>query len=840
MEITSANTKLVQLTCPSCGGKLIAEESTKKLVCQSCNNLVVPVMENSKTLNSLGSMQVKIDGINNPSSGIAFIEQYFQNFDWETFQLDTSIFTIPTIDRIVENLKVSSADNPQTWILQFEAIATPFEKKILGTKIIENQIENLFQPNETNEAYSKFDNLQTIIVSLKNRKQATLKSLSYSIELYLKYGGESNFFNQLKNRIKRIEIQIDSLNLVNVIEDLPAIKVKKESFDFTISKKLNTLNIDVDKIYDSALNDYKHGELTKALNQFLSLEGYKDSYQFINRIQHNYQFDTYLEINNKPFIFDSKESGFTDASATKSLFRIEHGIGKQPPIVDEIKHILKVYGNKLFFINQKSEICSFNQLDNKISIIGKFISDLKDFQTYQSKLGTQERFLVSKESINPSPTDQTKLTPNNPNPNRYYISVLDYSKETFEILLKDVDSLVNIIDERIVYFSYAYDVSNSNYANEKGLYVFNIETKNQFFIGNKEIEFREFYQDFAIALRKKGSDSNFDLLAIPLQNNSPEIMIESNVFDYFKVIDNRFYYNVGNEANHSLISNNLSSNLRLEVLRYMKEILFTQGQYLFILQGNQYQLGLIRFDTQNNSNQSVISDLEEIYGFKYGYIFYKDSENSLCRVRIDGANQQILSGDLGQIVTIKNNFIYYSIEENESIKIENDSSSLSESLLNQKTPESNTSKKIRSLYRMNADGHAKQKLAYNILNAKEYDDHNIDYIVRDEKQNQIKKLYRLNVDSLKISFLTQLGIEKEIFKSKEIAALLGVLFGYIGLHNFYINYRLKGLVQILVVLLSLLLNSSVLFFLSWITAVAEVVLIYIGFTKKSKDNIPIR
>ena len=125
MEITN-KVKLVNLSCPSCGGKLVAEESTKKLVCQSCNNLVMPIAEPSSSSSSpLTQASIKIDGINNPSSGMAFVEQFFENFEWSSFQMDTTLFSISTIDRLVDNLKTTSADNPQTWLIQFESIAKP-------------------------------------------------------------------------------------------------------------------------------------------------------------------------------------------------------------------------------------------------------------------------------------------------------------------------------------------------------------------------------------------------------------------------------------------------------------------------------------------------------------------------------------------------------------------------------------------------------------------------------------------------------------------------------------------------------------------------------------------
>jgi uncharacterized protein YbaR (Trm112 family) len=779
------NVKLIQLNCPSCGGKLVAEDTTKKLVCQSCNNLVIPVVEPKTTTQAIGTMMVKVDGINNAASGIAFIDQYFENFEWESFQLDPSMFSVPTVDRLVENLKTTSADNPQTWLVQFEAIATPIEKKLSGIHFLEEQLEILYEPNVINEAFSKFDNLQSVVKSLLLRRHGLIKSLDKTIELFRKYGGEVSSANQLKKRTEKIQESVDDLKSFTMLEEMPIIIAKKTKIDQAISKKLKALKINAEETYTAAKSAYDKGEYTQALNLFLTLEGFQDAHQYIQKIQRDYQFDTYLEISNKPYLFDGP-LGSNLLNESKNLYRIEDGIGKQPSILNKVRLRLQVYGNKFFYINTKSEIVVFNQLDNSQSIIGKFVGDLNNFRSYNNTSGTQERFLVYKET-KPLTTQETSASnPTNPNP--YYLAVLDYAKESFEVLLTDIQKLVDIVDEKIVYYSFVFGEKERLYNTEKQLLVYDITSSSSYVIGDEDTHFQEFYQHYVMLLQKQGSLVNYDLLALPYQTKEDALIIERNVYDYFKAIDDRFYYNVGNEDNHSLISNGLNESTRIEVLRYMKEILFTQGQYLFILQGNQYRLGLIRFDIKTSKTQLVISDLEQIYDFKYGYIFYKDSDHALCRVRIDGANQQVLSDDVGDLVTIKNNFIYYSIDEVEPIQAYSSvtGSNSSSPTIAKSTPlqQGNTlasnliknllsksgrsilntafsSKKVRSLYRMNADGHAKQKLAYDIVSAKEHDDQTIDYITMNISQKQ--SLYRLNTETLDVTYITNLEKEKEIY-----------------------------------------------------------------------------
>jgi len=855
MELTN-KVKLVNLSCPSCGGKLVAEENTKKLVCQSCNNLVMPVAESSSTSNNIQSqMSIKIDGINNPSSGIAFVEQFFQNFEWESFQIDTTLYSIASIDRLVENLKTTSADNPQTWLIQFESLATPVQKKIEGLSQIEQQIEALYLPNLVNDAFSKFDNMQSVVRLLKQNKDRIIKVLNQSIELCKRYGLDLKNLTILEKRSLLIDESISELKLYDYLEDMPLIESKKGKIDKQIAKRLQAVDINADKTYEDGVKHYKQGDYNKALELLLIVKEYKNSYQIIQKIQRDYQFDSYLEISDKPYIYTQPAVLATNTQLpfqAKNLYQVKDQLGKQPAVVKNIRQRLNTYGNKFFFIDSKNEICVYDQ--NKIRKLGKFTGVLSNFQSYLDTSGTQERFLVSKdfgETLNKARVDSSL------NPNLFYLAALNYQKETFNITLKNISDLVGIYDEKIVYYAFPQEANSDKYLFEKNLFVYDIKTQKTTTIGDSKDSFQEFYNEFAVVLRKNGGKSNFDLIIVSLIDQS-EIMIEKNVFDYFKVINNRFYYNVGSKENHSLISNGLERASRVQVLRYMKEVLFTQDHHLYILQGNLYRSGLIRFDTSTGKSQLVIDDLDEIYGFKYGYIFYKDSEGSLCRVRMDGANRQILSEDAGDIITIKNNFIYYSILENEKnnqdsqstptnpssglLKLYNERFNQARTLIskisnsiNKATGVSSSlnifSRQVRSLYRMNADGHAKQKLAYDIVSAKEHSEDAIDFIVKVPNEKIEKKLMRLNTETLNETFVSYLGVEKGNNKSKSLAILLGFLVGWLGIHNFYIGYGYRGIAQLVVTLFGFIFASPIFILMSLMSAWIE-----IGQIKKGNPN----
>jgi TM2 domain-containing membrane protein YozV len=861
MESTN-KVKLVNLSCPSCGGKLIGEENTKKLVCQSCNNLVIPVSDPVSTNGTNAQQAIKIDGINNPQSGIAFVEQFFATFEWESFQLDSNQFSIPAIDRLVENLKTTSADNPLTWVIQFESIATPIEMKISGINHLEALIEKLYAPNEITEVFSKFDNVKSIIFALQEKKAGVIKHLNTSLELAKRYGLEASQIKDLQSRIISIEDQINQLKSYEFIEDMPLIKEKKDKHNDYVALSLKSMNIDADTTYAEASKFYNQGDFNKALALFLIIKDYKNSYLFIRKIQRDYQFVSYLEIANKPYLLTSPEqtnSYVPSTVSSKNLYKVVDNLGLQPPVIRDIQIRLNTYGNKFFYINLKNEICVYHQDKNTSSFIGKFSGNVSTFKSYMDSTGMCQRFLVSNDIGYTNDNSYTSA----PNLNQYYLASLNYQTEKYEILLKNISSLVDVLDEKIIYYSVPQKSDNVGYQPSKKLFVYDIASKANVMIGLDTDTFQEFYKGNAIILRNKGHESNFDLIAVSMETLQQKL-IERNVYDYFKVIHNRFYYNVGNEENNSLISNSIEGNSRRQVLRYMKEVLFTQEQYLYILQGNRYRSGLIRFDTYSGKSQLVIDDLKEIFEFKYGYIFYKDSDDSLCRVRIDGANREILSEDVGEIITIKNNFIYYSILESESKKNSQKNTSVLKNILsavdNKNTEQvkaSNnklfaneekeenpfsffTAKTIRSLYRMNADGNAKQKLSFDIINAKEHSENMIDFIVKSNNHKFDQQLMRLNTETLETNLITYLGVEKELSKSKAVAALLGFIFGQFGLHNFYLKYYLRGSIQLVVTLLGYLFATPLLPILSAISAIIEVFMIFNGTPSTSKDNIIIK
>ena len=139
------NINLKVMSCPTCGASLKAENNTEAIVCVYCGNTIVPVVDTpvrSTNMSSAGAVGVvKIEGIKTPSSALAYMDLFFEEYDWDAFAYAQAI-SIPEMDKLANSMQTTSADDKTTWLLGFKAIFEPFYRKIEGCgKIFTEAVE---------------------------------------------------------------------------------------------------------------------------------------------------------------------------------------------------------------------------------------------------------------------------------------------------------------------------------------------------------------------------------------------------------------------------------------------------------------------------------------------------------------------------------------------------------------------------------------------------------------------------------------------------------------------------------------------------------------------------
>ena len=77
-------------------------------------------------------------------------------------------------------------------------------------------------------------------------------------------------------------------------------------------------------------------------------------------------------------------------------------------------------------------------------------------------------------------------------------------------------------------------------------------------------------------------------------------------------------------------------------------------------------------------------------------------------------------------------------------------------------------------------------------------------------------------------------------KSRLVAGLLGIFVGYLGIHNFYLGYTQKGLIQILVSLVGGFFTCGIATAAIGIWALVEAIMIFTGSISTDANGIPLK
>ena len=247
----SEKVNLKVMSCPTCGASLKAENSTTPITCVYCGNNIVPVPEvpASAKANEEGRDSIRIDGIKTPSSALAYMEIFFEEYDWDSFVFDPEL-SIHKIDLLVESLKVSSADDKNTWIAAFRAIYVPYMRKADGCTKLLNLAVNDYKHGDY-DAYSKFDAYKRIsTVILDERNPISLK-LEKILERAARYGASVAEQNDLKSCITKARGGFDLQSYYDFMS-IPAIGRVEEEKNAEIARKLSDKGIDAEGDYSKA------------------------------------------------------------------------------------------------------------------------------------------------------------------------------------------------------------------------------------------------------------------------------------------------------------------------------------------------------------------------------------------------------------------------------------------------------------------------------------------------------------------------------------------------------------------------------------------------------------
>lgn len=686
-----AEEKYISGFCPHCNFRIDYSEKDQVVQCPACDNNV-PVSSILKSLDVKAAQRKNetniqlFQSINNPESALAYLENFFESFDWDEYN-QTSTILIHSIEVMVEKQKVTNAATGNTWKLEFESIIVPLMHKIDGLKSLEKEMAEKYNPIDDTDIYSAYDNYLRISRNLLANKDELFKTLLLDIKYAEKYGLESNQVDEMKQRLVILNDMYESIKLVDSPQEIPCVAKKINDIEQKVVNELAAKGINAVEVYNNALSLYLHNnDKTLALNEFKKIKYYKDSSEYIYEINRLFNFNNeLLEIGGLKFTTfadrdkainldessasedenssvsnnDNDDAKYLSASQkghTFSLYEIIDGKPSKKPTVIGISKIIAIYGSNLYYIKNNISICVFNVFTQIEETLDKGQpNDYRDinneFAIYLSE--DKSKFVIRKKLtvLIDEPGCFQKLFGKKAkeikNNNNYSIRLIDMEHATCSTLVHEVIDILDYFENKLFY-TYS---SNPN-DDKQEFRMCDITTGVSESILDVNLVIHTVHNNKIIYSKLTPNNYNKDLYCMDLESRN-NLLLEDNIFNYFGIIDNKIYYTIGNSKHEPLLSINFDGTGRTEILHGVIDVLFVRAGWMYVLKGYGINKALVKISTDGSRRITLCSAISKVVEFVDGYVYYLDTHGDLRVVRNDGKDDCLLveSVDDRSIVT---------------------------------------------------------------------------------------------------------------------------------------------------------------------------------------------
>lgn len=668
-EVNTGNVTVVlqSVTCPSCGSRLKYRPGETSVTCPFCDGVYYVNKQNNND-SSQSSNVHKIEGMQTPSSTLAYVEQYFDNYDWDAFAHDEDL-SIYNIDKMLGKTKAVSADDYKTWAAAFLAIVIPLNKKIESRdRIFKEALEEYKKDNA--DAFSMYESYKRITNYLITNYQDRIDLANKYLEYASKYGIPKEYKAELVKMINYKAVEALKETIFDSINDVPIIVEYNKKQEEELKEELLKEGINADETYNNAVELFKDKKYKSALKGFYSLCGYKDSDKYIEHINR-------MVFLGKDF-FITDDGVFYTEKRTKafSIYRVENGKQSDKTIAKNVSKIICNYGGTILYFDNESynNLKALNLLTGeKTKIQGGFLET-----GYHKILDLGKIYLIS--------TDEYRKD--------FDLVELDVEDLSVKKLFATDSKEITYFGSHIIYFK-----KNSN--SKISTYAYDIFTGESFLIASNKVSVVGVIGDRYFLTLKNPNLDNKALFYIDRKPDAVAKLIENNITSAVTIFDERiYYYSKSNTGYYYLVSNNLDGTDRVELSSRVRKLLFKQGDWLYCIRGYGYNTVLGRIKTDGTCLQSIASQIEYFVKIENGFIYYIDDEKDFCRVRMDGGKNSVLAHGVSNVLKIDDNSVIYSARDGD-----ND-----------------------SLYEIEFGKKGHRKLAYLTLDSKKYDDDTIYFI----------------------------------------------------------------------------------------------------------------
>lgn len=793
MEIKNIKRNILIFECPTCHYMLEFHPGEAFVKCPCCSSMV-NITQKPK-VNTIDSNVEKITTITAAKTYIQFL---FERFDWKAFGSDPSTYTIAEIDLLLRNLQTIRGDDKDTWKMSFDYLLICIKQKVKFLKqSLSELVDKFISGGDDNSCHNKFDNLKESITYLLKNRSNIVSELEHYIEFASRLGISKDLASSMQNAAMEIDSLIDSVSITKTLEDYPLIKDALDKRLADIEAKYKEKGIDAKEVYARAIENYNSEEAADALEKFSRIHDYLDSENYINKMtkcvllndkiifMHNH---FYFRDNDKLYAEKEKLIDYNNALTlpyTEGITCFGDFYYYKDPVDAKKIHYFDVNDDidkrKKRVPVQTFTLYGSPRILTKADGVKRPDKLLIEI-TVDTLIGINERNEYFKKH---ELKMQVNLTRKNKYPVFRDIYELDLKTGLIVLLLEGINEVKQYDNEIIYYTGFEFDTNKKGKAvalKSNATYSYNVETMETNLEIPGDSQICNINKDKSIVFtRSDHGKDNYSIYTKHSINDTVELEVAKNVYKFYKVINGKIYYMVGNENVKSLCAINQDGTGYQEIMKYMQEVVFNDDDFLYIVRGDNKEgyRTLYRIPTNSVNATPVkiafgihIDDLkDENRIIANGYLYFRNFNNILCRVRLNGSGYQELVMNVEKVLSVAYNKVFY-------ISIDSESE-----------------RNIESLYCMDFDGSNRQKLVYDVLEIQSIDEDTYVYIrselidnkseiyeeVEDEKlQKLIHKMYR-KIDK---RHLDPSSVVEKIYRF-ECSDMSSTLVGY------YENYPTK-------------------------------------------------
>ncbi len=772
--------------CPYCRVELWYDPSAGSVMCGYCDR-TISVAELQATPASAAPAPAAFGGVSpiaaapmpsfdNADAALVYLENFFETYEWSDFHARTE-YTMYEIEELVQSTKAKNGSSPQAWYLDFKALSTPVAQKLKGLAEMEKQIGEKYDPEDNTELYEIFDCYRKIVRKLSADKNVIFKQLRADINYAERFSLPIEQLTAIKTEFNTLLSAFDAqVRPVSELNDVKAYVAAKNSCNAKVREELmKNAGIDADQTYRAALENYKEGgtDNNQALQLFEKVRGYADSVEYIEKI--NKYFNFYGELfrfAGRNYVFRSAKTApvaplnvqdpaadptVAEAVAPVSrgsldLFEVVDGTVSEKPTVHGIDKIITCYGSCLYYFKNTGGIACYNFVTHVESVldrapISEYLVDPRDLlgqRGYEMYFNRAENTVLVKKKLPVRMAEEkqgcfAKLfrSANGPEvvkrPNNFTVVAVDMKSGAVNTLLPELVDVADKFGDTLFYTVAEPEMLGEGKKAKKiyktRLMHCDINTGEKAYLLDESCEIHNVINQKVIYTVWKPNAYNYDLRVYDLATKE-DVLIESNVYDYFTAHKDYIYYKVGNESFCPLVRNNLTGTDRKEVMRHCQRVVHKRGNWLYIQKSNGVHSMLVKLSCDGERSVVLCNKFKRFVKIDEDRVYYLDAYNNLHVVRPDGKEDREIAhslfldhGNLEASLVIGSDTIYYVRME----QVDDD-------------------RRSKSLYSMDLDGRNIRKLVFDIDKMLDYGDGKTIYFSKSESMR-----YRVTVPAAKKS-----------------------------------------------------------------------------------------